>query len=329
MTRHRSGEALVFSVATAAAARARARRRVRAPRAGPRPRPARAGRGDRGRRRQSRGVLAFPSLRPGLRAALAFAFGGLALVNGDAARAAHRGARCGRRRRDRRARRRRGPRARSGWPSRSRGATAARARQPAPALDARVLLVPAGLMTLLFVLGPIGVGIVATHKWREPVGDPPSAAYARRPLRGHRRARARRLVPAVAQRRGGGRGARRQQRPQGLASPTREMLARARLRRAALRRPRARRERRHARTTTAGTGPRTSPARSSSSSSAADVDPGRIGAIGLSTGADVLIQVAAERTRPGRRGRATAPPPARSRTGTASAASSSARCPAG
>jgi hypothetical protein len=28
------------------------------------------------------GVLAFPSLRPGLRAALAFAFGGLALVNG-------------------------------------------------------------------------------------------------------------------------------------------------------------------------------------------------------------------------------------------------------
>ena len=28
------------------------------------------------------GLLAFPSLRPGLRAALAFAFGGLALVNG-------------------------------------------------------------------------------------------------------------------------------------------------------------------------------------------------------------------------------------------------------
>jgi uncharacterized protein len=27
------------------------------------------------------------------------------------------------------------------------------------------------------VLGPIGLGIVETHKWREPVGDPPSAAY--------------------------------------------------------------------------------------------------------------------------------------------------------
>jgi uncharacterized protein len=41
----------------------------------------------------------------------------------------------------------------------------------------RALAVPAGPIALVFVLGPIGMGIVASHKWREPVGDPPSAAY--------------------------------------------------------------------------------------------------------------------------------------------------------
>ena len=34
-----------------------------------------------------------------------------------------------------------------------------------------------GFLASLFVLGPIALGIVETHKWREPVGDPPSAAY--------------------------------------------------------------------------------------------------------------------------------------------------------
>ena len=37
---------------------------------------------------------------------------------------------------------------------------------------------PAGLFACLFVLGRIALGIVATHKWRVPIGDPPSAAYA-------------------------------------------------------------------------------------------------------------------------------------------------------
>jgi uncharacterized protein len=37
--------------------------------------------------------------------------------------------------------------------------------------------VPAVLVAVIFVLGPVGLGIVETHKWREPIGSPPSAAY--------------------------------------------------------------------------------------------------------------------------------------------------------
>jgi uncharacterized protein len=117
------------------------------------------------------GIAAFPSLRPGLRAALAFSFGGLALVNGTlhvihidqhtasgsdvtgalaalgglvlvglavAVTLRHRG--------------------QAGWRT-------------------RAVAVPAGLLAIFFVLVPIATGIVATHKWREPVGDPPSAEY--------------------------------------------------------------------------------------------------------------------------------------------------------
>ena len=116
-------------------------------------------------------VVAFPSLRPGLRAALAFSFGGLALVNGmlHVAHVGQHGA--------------------AGsdvtgilavaagvvllglavaipWRHRGEGTW-----------KTRSFAVPAGLLALLFVLGPIGLGIVETHKWREPVGDPPSAAY--------------------------------------------------------------------------------------------------------------------------------------------------------
>ena len=117
------------------------------------------------------GVLAFPALRPGLRAALAFSFGGLAIVNGalhvihiqkhGAAGSDVTGAL-----------------AVAGGivlvglavaiPWRHRGEGSWRGR---------VLAGPAGLLACLFVLGPIALGIVATHKWREPVGEPPSAAY--------------------------------------------------------------------------------------------------------------------------------------------------------
>ena len=117
------------------------------------------------------GLLAFPSLRPGLRAGVAFAFGGLAIVNG-ALHVIHiekygaGGSDVT------------GALAVAGGvvllglavaiPWRHRGAGTWRTRAVA---------VPAGLLACLFVLGPIALGIVATHKWREPVGEPPSAAY--------------------------------------------------------------------------------------------------------------------------------------------------------
>ena len=119
------------------------------------------------------GLLAFPSLRPGLRAALAFTFGVLAIVNGTlhlihiqkfgASGSDLTGAL-----------------AVAGGvvlvalavaiPWRHRGAGSR------PWLG-RAVAVPAFLIGALFVLAPIGAGIVASHKWREPVGEPPSAAY--------------------------------------------------------------------------------------------------------------------------------------------------------
>jgi hypothetical protein len=117
------------------------------------------------------GVIAFPSLRPGLRAALAFSFGGLALVNGmlHVIHIGRHGAGGGDVT---------GALAVAGgvllvglavaipWRHRGEGTW-----------KSRSLAVPAGLLGMIFVLGPIALGIIATHKWREPVGDPPSAAY--------------------------------------------------------------------------------------------------------------------------------------------------------
>ena len=120
------------------------------------------------------GLLAFPSLRPGLRAALAFSFGGLAIVNGalhlihiqkygaggsDVT----------------------GALAVAGGvvlvglavaiPWRHRGAGSR------PWLG-RAVAVPAFLIGASCSCSPrSAAGIVASHKWREPVGEPPSAAY--------------------------------------------------------------------------------------------------------------------------------------------------------
>jgi hypothetical protein len=119
------------------------------------------------------GLLAFPSLRPGLRGALAFAFGGLAIVNGalhaihidkygaggsdlTGALAVAGGVVLV------------GLAATIPWRHRGQGSR--------PWLG-RAVAVPAFVLGLLFVLGPVGMGIVASHKWREPVGEPPSAAY--------------------------------------------------------------------------------------------------------------------------------------------------------
>jgi dienelactone hydrolase len=123
------------------------------------------------------GTVAFPSLRPGLRAALAFSFGGLALFNGmlhvtHLARYA---------------------------PAESdlTGALAAvagvvlvalavsipwrhRGEGAAPGWRCwavRVLVLPAAVIGLFISVVPVGFSIVDAHKFREPVGAPPSAAY--------------------------------------------------------------------------------------------------------------------------------------------------------
>jgi uncharacterized protein len=119
------------------------------------------------------GLLAFPSLRPGLRAALAFCFGALAIVNGTlhvihvqkygaggsdvtGALAVVGGAVLV------------GLAVAIPWRHRGAGSR--------PWLG-RAVAVPGFAIGAFFVLAPIGAGIVASHKWREPVGEPPSAAY--------------------------------------------------------------------------------------------------------------------------------------------------------
>ncbi|HWM09090.1 MAG TPA: alpha/beta fold hydrolase [Solirubrobacteraceae bacterium] len=116
-------------------------------------------------------IVWFPKLRPGLRAAVALTFGGLALTNGmlhvnhiradglaggdvTGVLAAVAGVVLI------------GLAAVIPWRHRGEGTWASRA-----------IAVPAMLLAVVFVLGPVGMGIVSSHKWREPVGEPPSAAY--------------------------------------------------------------------------------------------------------------------------------------------------------
>jgi uncharacterized protein len=123
------------------------------------------------------GVLVFPSLRPGLRAGLALAFGGLACVNGmlHVIHVANYGA--------------------AGsdvtgvvavaagavlvglaafipWRHRGERATTTPRRWLR-----RAIVAVAGFVAVLFVLGPMSLGIIETHKWREPIGPRPSDAY--------------------------------------------------------------------------------------------------------------------------------------------------------
>jgi alpha-beta hydrolase superfamily lysophospholipase len=113
----------------------------------------------------------WPRLRPGLRAGVAFSFGLFALVNG----AMHLG------------------HLDAGGPTGGdlTGMAAAVAGVVLIGLAAvipwqhrgegswrsRALAVPAALLATVAVLAPIAMGIGSTHKWREPVGSPPSAAY--------------------------------------------------------------------------------------------------------------------------------------------------------
>jgi uncharacterized protein len=122
-------------------------------------------------------VYLWPSLRPGLRAVVAFYFGALALVNGmlhvkhvtglgaDASDitgvlAAAAGAVLV------------GLAVAIPWLHRGEGAASRRRRW-----TYRVLAVPIGLLALLYTVLPVGVGITETHKYREPIGAPPSADY--------------------------------------------------------------------------------------------------------------------------------------------------------
>jgi uncharacterized protein len=117
------------------------------------------------------GAAAFPFLRPGLRAGLAFAFGALGLVNGllhvvhvatdgpaasdvTGALAAVAGAVLV------------GLAIAIPWGHRGEGTATSRA-----------LAVPLGLLALVVLIVPIGIAVVETHKWRAPIGAPPDAAY--------------------------------------------------------------------------------------------------------------------------------------------------------
>ena len=122
------------------------------------------------------GVIAFPLLRHGLRAGLALVFGILALVNG-ALHIAHIGVE--------------GP-AESDltgglaglaglvliglglsipWRRRSEGAATRRRRW-----GYRLVAVLGGTIVVYAFLYPVGFALVQTHAFREPIGDPPSAA---------------------------------------------------------------------------------------------------------------------------------------------------------
>jgi fermentation-respiration switch protein FrsA (DUF1100 family) len=123
------------------------------------------------------GAAAFPFLRPGLRAVLAFGFGVLALVNGmlhvehiakyAAAESDLTGALA----------------AVAGlvlvglavtipWRHHGEGAAPVWRRWVI-----RVLALPAGVIAVFLTLLPVGFAIVDAHKFSEPVGAPPSAAY--------------------------------------------------------------------------------------------------------------------------------------------------------
>jgi uncharacterized protein len=122
-------------------------------------------------------IYVFPSARPGLRSAIALLFGALATVNGTlhVKHIADSGA------------------AASDltgvlavaagvvlvglaiaipWLHRGEGAAGPRRRWAY-----RVLAVPVGLLAFFYTVVPMGIALTETHKYREPIGSPPSADY--------------------------------------------------------------------------------------------------------------------------------------------------------
>jgi dienelactone hydrolase len=122
-------------------------------------------------------IYVFPSARPGLRSAIAFLFGALATVNGmlhvkhiaDSGAAASDLT---------------GVLAAAGgavliglaiaipWLHRGEGAAGPRRRWAY-----RILAVPVGLLAFFYTVVPMSIAITETHKYREPIGSPPSADY--------------------------------------------------------------------------------------------------------------------------------------------------------
>ena len=220
----------------------RARRRVpRAP-ARRRARSARARGRDRARRAALVAVVAFPRLRPGLRATVALGLGVPALVNG-AMHVVHISVD--------------GPQhsdltgvlalvapalvliGLGAIPWRRRGETP----RPSAALDDPPRRASGRRGVALLVVVPIAMAVFETHKPRERIGAPPNAAYEHDRVRLDRRPAPQGLVPPVAQRRDDPRHPRWRRRPQRRRRHAR-MLERHGYGVLALRRPRPRRERR-------------------------------------------------------------------------------------
>jgi hypothetical protein len=122
-------------------------------------------------------ICVFPSLRPGLRSALALLFGSLATVNGmlhvkhiansgvaasdlTGVLAAAAGAVLV------------GLAIAIPWLHRGEGAAGPRRRWVY-----RVLAVPVGLLVFVYTIVPMSIALTETHKYREPIGSPPSADY--------------------------------------------------------------------------------------------------------------------------------------------------------
>jgi uncharacterized protein len=122
-------------------------------------------------------IYAFPLLRPGLRSALALLFGSLATVNGmlhvkhiadsgaaasdlTGVLAAAAGAVLV------------GLAIAIPWRHRGEGPAAPRRRWAY-----RVLAVPLGLLAFVYTIVPMSIALTETHKYREPIGSPPGADY--------------------------------------------------------------------------------------------------------------------------------------------------------
>jgi predicted alpha/beta hydrolase len=225
-------------------------------------------------------LIAFPRLRPGVQAALAFSFGVLAVFNG-------------------------GMHVRresvtgvlvlvagitliglaAAIPWRARGAGTWRSRTVA---------IVGGLLASLFVLGPIGLGIVSAHKWRDPIGAPPSAAYANvqfkatdgLDLHGWYRPSENGAAVVVVHGGGGDRAG---------SIPHAQLLARHGYG-VLVYDARGRGESDGSPNDYGGDWPKDIAGAIAFLKTRADIDPDRIGTLGLSTGPDALIDVAGERS---------------------------------